>query len=70
MVLGALACGAAFVGGAMIPDAGPWTAVLAQPAAWTIPLTTAVIVAVSLADRGGVPFRVERYLARLHTPDS
>ncbi|BAJ74098.1 predicted symporter [Microbacterium testaceum StLB037] len=70
MVVGALACGAAFVGGGMIPDAGPWAALLAQPAAWTIPLTTAVIVGVSLRDRAGVPFRVERYLARLHTPDS
>ena len=70
MVAGAVACGAAFVGAAMIPDADPWAAVLAQPAAWTIPLTTAVIVAVSLRDRAGVPFRVERYLARLHTPDS
>ena len=70
MVAGTVACGAAFVGAAMIPDADPWAAVLAQPAAWTIPLTTAVIVAVSLRDRAGVPFRVERYLARLHTPDS
>lgn len=70
MVAGAVACGAAFVGAALIPDADPWAAVLAQPAAWTIPLTTAVIVAVSLRDRAGVPFRVERYLARLHTPDS
>lgn len=70
MVVGAVACGAAFIGGGMIPDAGPWAALLAQPAAWTIPLTTAVIVGVSLRDRAGVPFRVERYLARLHTPDS
>ncbi|KTS86199.1 transporter [Microbacterium testaceum] len=70
MVVGAIACGAAFVAGGMIPDADGWGAVLAQPAAWTIPLTTAVIVAVSLSDRAGVPFRVERYLARLHTPDS
>lgn len=70
MVVGALACGAASVGGGMIPDAGPWAALLAQPAAWTIPLTTAVIVGVSLRDRAGVPFRVERYLARLHTADS
>ncbi len=70
MVVGAVACGAAFVGAGMIPDAGPWAVFLAQPAAWTIPLTTAVIMGVSLRDRAGVPFRVERYLARLHTPDS
>jgi len=25
---------------------------------------------VSLADRGGIPFRADRYLARLHTPDT
>ncbi len=54
----------------MLRGAGGWAVVFAQPAAWAIPLTTAVIVGVSLSDRGGVPVRVERYLARLHTPDA
>jgi hypothetical protein len=49
---------------------GGWAVIVTQPAAWTIPLTTIVIVAVSLLDRGGAPARVERYLARLHTPDA
>jgi Na+(H+)/acetate symporter ActP len=70
MIVGAVSCGVAFVGGGMTQDAGAWAAVFAQPAAWTIPLTTAVIVVVSLGDRAGVPFRVERYLARLHRPDA
>ncbi len=69
MVVGAVSCGAALLAGAALRDAGGWAVLFTQPAAWTIPLTTAVIVLVSLADRGGVPLRVDRYLARLHTPD-
>ncbi|MEV7873571.1 cation acetate symporter [Microbacterium sp. NPDC089188] len=70
MIVGAVSCGAALVAGGMLRGAGGWAVVFAQPAAWAIPLTTAVIVGVSLSDRGGVPVRVERYLARLHTPDA
>ena len=42
---------------------------LAQPAAWTIPLATAVTVGVSLLDRRGAPRGVDKYLARLHAPE-
>ncbi|WP_298040976.1 cation acetate symporter [uncultured Microbacterium sp.] len=42
---------------------------LAQPAAWTIPLATAITVAVSKLDAHGAPLRAERYLGRLHTPE-
>jgi hypothetical protein len=70
MVVGAVACGAALLAGGWLRGTGGWAVLVTQPAAWTIPLTTAVIVAVSLLDRGGAPARVERYLARLHTPDA
>ncbi|RBO70926.1 cation acetate symporter, partial [Microbacterium sp. H6] len=42
---------------------------LAQPAAWTIPLATAVTVVVSLLDPRGPSPRTERFLARVHTPE-
>lgn len=70
MVVGAVSCGAALLAGGALRGTGGWAVLVTQPAAWTIPLTTAVIVAVSLLDRGGAPVRVERYLARLHTPDA
>ncbi|GEK85537.1 hypothetical protein [Microbacterium aerolatum] len=35
----------------------------------SIPLATAVTVSVSLLDTRGIPTRVDRYLARLHTPE-
>nr|WP_315269112.1 cation acetate symporter [Microbacterium lemovicicum] len=69
MVCGALSCGGALLASALVPDAGLVSAILAQPAAWTIPLATLVVVAVSLVDRGRVPVRTERYLARLHLPE-
>ncbi|MFI2702952.1 cation acetate symporter [Cellulosimicrobium composti] len=44
-------------------------ALLAQPAAWTIPLATATVVVVSLRDRHGPPLRTDRFLRRLHVPE-
>jgi Na+(H+)/acetate symporter ActP len=70
MAVGAISCGAALIGGALARDVGAWSVVFTQPAAWTIPLTTAVIVGVSLLDRHGAPLRTERYLTRLHTPET
>lgn len=68
MVVGALSCGAALLAAPLVPT-GWWGSVLAQPAAWTVPLSTAVVVVVSLLDRDGVPVRAERFLARLHVPE-
>ncbi|GAA1999273.1 Na+(H+)/acetate symporter ActP [Microbacterium ulmi] len=68
MLVGALSCGAALL---LAPLAGAdwWGAVMAQPAAWTIPLATLTVVVVSLLDRGRIPVRTERYLSRLHVPE-
>ena len=48
-----------------------WTAtLLAQPAAWTVPLAFAVMVAVSLLTRRRVPDSVGATMLRLHAPDA
>lgn len=70
MATGAVSCGAALLVAALVgPEAGPWQVLLAQPAAWTIPLATLVVIIVSLRDRRR-PLSAERYLARLHVPDA
>ena len=69
MAVGALSCGGALLGSALLGRTAGWSVLFAQPAAWTVPLTTATIVAVSLLDRRRSPARVDRFLARLHTPE-
>ncbi len=44
-------------------------ALLAQPAAWTVPLAFAVMVGVSLLTKRRVPARVGRIMVRLHAPE-
>ncbi|MDG3009133.1 cation acetate symporter [Rhodococcus sp. D2-41] len=52
-------------------DPGGWAgALLAQPAAWAVPLATAVMVAVSLSTCGAVPRDIGRIMIRLHAPES
>jgi len=68
MVTGAAACGVAFLVHAAVGGVGLAAPLLAQPAAWTIPLATVVTVVVSLTDRAGAPVSTGAYLARLHTP--
>lgn len=69
MITGGVSCGLALLVHAAIGGIGLAAPYLEQPAAWTIPLATAVTVFVSLGDRRGVPLRAERYLARLHAPE-
>lgn len=50
---------------------GGWAgALLAQPAAWAVPITFAVMIAVSLATRRRVQPRVGQVMTRLHAPES
>jgi Na+(H+)/acetate symporter ActP len=53
--------------------AGPFTgwtgALLAQPAAWTVPLAFLTMVGGSLLTRGRVPLQTGRLMIRLHTPE-
>ena len=44
-------------------------ALLAQPAAWTVPAALVVMVTVSLATPRGIPRGARRTLVRLHTPE-
>jgi Na+(H+)/acetate symporter ActP len=54
--------------GAPVPG---WAGTLvAQPAAWTVPLAFAVMIGVSLATRDRVPPGVGGIMLRLHAPDS
>ena len=70
MIVGAVACGAAMMGTAFDFSNAWLAAILAQPAAWTIPLTTVTVIAVSLLDKRGTPPGTPQFLARLHTPES
>ena len=45
-------------------------ALLAQPAAWTVPVGFAVMVGVSLATPGRVPPGTSRTMVRLHAPEA
>ena len=64
--LAALAVVATMVGG---PRDGWAGALLAQPAAWSVPLAFAVTVVVSLATQHAVPPHTARTMVRLHTPE-
>ena len=74
--LAGLAAGGLGAGGAAVlnlagVDAAGWTgALLAQPAAWSVPLAFAVMVLVSLATASRAPAHARRFLVRLHTPES
>jgi cation/acetate symporter len=50
---------------------GGWPAtLLAQPAAWTVPVAFAVMVLVSLGTRGSRPAGIGRIMVRLHAPET
>ena len=50
---------------------GGWAgAMLAQPAAWTLPITFVVMVLVSLATPGRIPRGTARTMVRLHAPEA
>jgi Na+(H+)/acetate symporter ActP len=72
---GLVAGGGAAAAAVLTAIAGPpltgWPAALvAQPAAWSVPLAFAVMVGVSLATRDRVPPDVGRIMLRLHAPDT
>jgi cation/acetate symporter len=72
---GILVGGGAAVGAVLLtvlgPPLGGWAGTLVrQPAAWSVPLAFAVMVAVSLLTRRRVPATVGRTMLRLHAPDT
>jgi cation/acetate symporter len=67
--------GGAAVSAVLVAVAGPaltgWPAALvAQPAAWSVPLAFATMVAVSLATQHRVPAAVGATMLRMHTPEA
>jgi cation/acetate symporter len=71
LVSGGLLAGAAVLTTLLLSPRGGWPgALLAQPAAWIVPLTFAVMIVGSLATRRRVPVDVGRTLLRLHAPES
>ncbi|MEV6366003.1 cation acetate symporter [Micromonospora musae] len=72
---GVLVGGGAAIAAVLVTVVGPplsgWPATLvAQPAAWTVPLAFAVTVLVSAASRRRVPADVGATMLRLHAPDA
>ncbi|MER6591669.1 cation acetate symporter [Micromonospora purpureochromogenes] len=72
---GVLVGGGAAVAAVLVTVLGPplsgWPATLiAQPAAWTVPLAFTVMVAVSMATRRRAPADVGATMLRLHTPEA
>ncbi|GAB3151713.1 cation acetate symporter [Micromonospora sonneratiae] len=72
---GILVGGGAAIVAVLVTVVGPpltgWPAVLiSQPAAWTVPLAFAVMVAVSKATRNRIPADVSATMLRLHAPEA
>lgn len=67
---GGLASGAVLVTIVGGPRQGLAGALLAQPAAWTVPIAFVVMVAVSFLTPHRVPLGVARTMVRLHTPEN
>ncbi|MGP4026036.1 sodium/solute symporter [Actinomadura sp. 3N407] len=70
IVGGALAGTAVIVTIAAGPPGGFIGALLAEPAAWTVPIAFATMIVVSWCTPGRVPPGVARMMVRLHTPES
>jgi cation/acetate symporter len=71
MVVGGLLSGAAVVDTLLENTHAGWlSALLAQPAAWTVPVAFATMVGVSLATPRRVPKGLARTMVRLHTPEA
>ena len=52
------------------PETGWLGVLLAQPAAWTVPLTFTTMIVGSLLTPWRIPFDVGRVMVRLHAPES
>lgn len=69
MIVGSVACGAAMLGAAFVPKDAWFSAIVTQPAAWTIPLTTITVIVVSLLHKQGVSASTTHFMRRLHLPE-
>ena len=51
-------------------DSGWFSTLMAQPAAWTVPLAFTAMVVGSLLTPDRTPAHATRFMVRLHTPES
>jgi Na+(H+)/acetate symporter ActP len=71
LVVGGVLASAAVLVTIVAPPGGGWaSALLAQPAAWSVPLTFAAMIAGSLLTRRRIPPDVGRVMVRLHAPEA
>ncbi len=71
MLVGGGLCGAAILDGLLAGERAGWSgALLAQPAAWTVPAAFLIMVLVSRATPGRRAAHVATIMVRLHTPES
>ncbi|WP_431473258.1 sodium:solute symporter family transporter [Ornithinimicrobium sp. W1665] len=71
LVVGAVLATGAIGVTVLVGDRPGWSgALLAQPAAWTVPVALLTAVGVSLATPHRIPRGARRTLVRLHTPES
>jgi cation/acetate symporter len=71
LLVGGLSTGGAVLDNLLTHRTGGWFAVLvAQPAAWAVPLSFATMVVVSKLTRHRLPAHTARFMVRLHTPEN
>jgi cation/acetate symporter len=71
MAVGALLCGTAIADTLLAREHAGWVAaLLAQPAAWSVPAAFLTMVLVSLATPRRLPANLSRTMVRLHTPET
>lgn len=71
LVVGGLLTGGAVLDNLLADRQGGWFAALvAQPAAWAVPLSFATMVLVSRLTRHRTPAHTARFMVRLHTPET
>ncbi|MGH3471003.1 MAG: cation acetate symporter [Nocardioidaceae bacterium] len=70
LVVGGTLSGGAVIATLLGVTAHGWLgALLAQPAAWTVPITFGLMIGVSLATTSSSPIDVTKIMVRLHTPE-
>jgi Na+(H+)/acetate symporter ActP len=71
LVVGGLSSAVAIAWTVGVDTPSGWVdALMGQPAAWTVPLALTTMVVVSVLTRARVPDHADRFLVRLHTPET
>ena len=71
LVVGGLSSAVAIAWTVNVSTPSGWVdALMGQPAAWTVPLALVTMVVGSLVTRSRVPTHADRFLVRLHTPET